>query len=637
MKKLLHERRSKPEAGFTLIELLVVLVVMPLLIGAIAEVLITMMTDSAATNSRLSDSVNAQVSSEYFVRDVQGASRITTDTALSSAGGTYSQASPQICGPGTTPTPTLLLGLYRPAATTSSGVSSPALDVGYWLTGSGTTSEVDRYACTLSSTFTSTPTSHVVMANVPTGPFTGSSVKALVSGTPSIQPTQFATWASTNWTPVASFTITSGVVSLSSTSAATIPVEATLGFSTTNPTVLTVETTAGPAKVQCQGATTSSPFQFSGCLLTGGPTTATAGGGAGITQANVSSIELTVTEPSSSYQYRLLGAPVGGDQEHQSATNPPTLLALGGAGLVLNGTGSNRCAADSSNKDKVCVNGNIVIDGGVISCGTGGVFATGGIQTAGSGTCNGAPVTQTQPIGDPELGVLPSCIPASMFNSSNTYTTVASSVDSRTYQKPGRYQVPLSGVLEPGIYVAEDGLGNVTMAPVPASAGADPYFAENSSGALDRTSGVLIFFPAALGSYGNSSPCLTAAGSTTYSLSDSSVAVAPLDSNQSLYYFNSSGAADVWGWQDSSDPTAMYYSGNNNVCSGNAYGGGDAAFQSECGNTSGNATGSEIYGLGYFPSSVLTLKGNPGFYMGRLDLAGYSPGSGTPYINLSGS
>ena len=75
-------RTDRSEAGFTLIELLVVLVVLPLIMGAVAAAVIgelntTSQSDPHGTFVRLADSHDAQITSAYFVRDVQSASEVS--------------------------------------------------------------------------------------------------------------------------------------------------------------------------------------------------------------------------------------------------------------------------------------------------------------------------------------------------------------------------------------------------------------------------------------------------------------------------------------------------------------------------------------------------------------------------------
>lgn len=74
--------------GFTLIELLIVLVILPLIIGGIATAVIaeldnTSQSDPQGTYVRLADSHDTQITSAYFVRDVQSASAVSTNTSTS--------------------------------------------------------------------------------------------------------------------------------------------------------------------------------------------------------------------------------------------------------------------------------------------------------------------------------------------------------------------------------------------------------------------------------------------------------------------------------------------------------------------------------------------------------------------------
>jgi prepilin-type N-terminal cleavage/methylation domain-containing protein len=73
------------EEGFTLIELLIVLVIIPVVIGAVAAALIVILNntipgDRNGTSARLADSHDSQITSAYFVRDVQSAARVTTSS-----------------------------------------------------------------------------------------------------------------------------------------------------------------------------------------------------------------------------------------------------------------------------------------------------------------------------------------------------------------------------------------------------------------------------------------------------------------------------------------------------------------------------------------------------------------------------
>lgn len=92
-------RARDPERGYTLIELLIVAVIIPLVIGAIASAIIVGYSDSSGVSTRITDSHDAQISSAYFVRDIESATEVSTSTAPGFA----------VCP--ATPTTTQLLGL----------------------------------------------------------------------------------------------------------------------------------------------------------------------------------------------------------------------------------------------------------------------------------------------------------------------------------------------------------------------------------------------------------------------------------------------------------------------------------------------------------------------------------------------
>lgn len=79
---------AQGDDGFTLIELLIVLVILPLIIGGVAAAVIaelnnTSQSDARGTYVRLADSHDTQITSAYFVRDVQSASSVSTNTSTS--------------------------------------------------------------------------------------------------------------------------------------------------------------------------------------------------------------------------------------------------------------------------------------------------------------------------------------------------------------------------------------------------------------------------------------------------------------------------------------------------------------------------------------------------------------------------
>ena len=73
----------KGEEGFTLIELVIVLVILPLVMGAVAVVMLTSLENQQGIQNKLSDSSDATVSTAYYVRDVESAVAVTTTIAPS--------------------------------------------------------------------------------------------------------------------------------------------------------------------------------------------------------------------------------------------------------------------------------------------------------------------------------------------------------------------------------------------------------------------------------------------------------------------------------------------------------------------------------------------------------------------------
>jgi prepilin-type N-terminal cleavage/methylation domain-containing protein len=63
--------------GFTLIELIVATSILGMVMAAAVAVLIVSVRTTTATQSRLSESHDAQITAAYFVNDVQGAEQVT--------------------------------------------------------------------------------------------------------------------------------------------------------------------------------------------------------------------------------------------------------------------------------------------------------------------------------------------------------------------------------------------------------------------------------------------------------------------------------------------------------------------------------------------------------------------------------
>ncbi len=70
------------ESGFTLVELIVVVAVMPIILGAIATALISLLSLQNNVTNRIGDSNDALIASTDFNRDVQSAQLMTTQSAV---------------------------------------------------------------------------------------------------------------------------------------------------------------------------------------------------------------------------------------------------------------------------------------------------------------------------------------------------------------------------------------------------------------------------------------------------------------------------------------------------------------------------------------------------------------------------
>ena len=85
--RLTHSRHSD-EAGFSLIELTVVILIMPLIVGAITFALLGVFNLQTGVTNRITDSAAAQVVASNFVKDVQSANIITTQSLPQCGAGT---------------------------------------------------------------------------------------------------------------------------------------------------------------------------------------------------------------------------------------------------------------------------------------------------------------------------------------------------------------------------------------------------------------------------------------------------------------------------------------------------------------------------------------------------------------------
>ena len=64
------------DAGFTLIELIITVTILPIVVGAIAVALISVLNLQGGTSNRISDSNDALVNSSVFNKDVESAQEI---------------------------------------------------------------------------------------------------------------------------------------------------------------------------------------------------------------------------------------------------------------------------------------------------------------------------------------------------------------------------------------------------------------------------------------------------------------------------------------------------------------------------------------------------------------------------------
>jgi prepilin-type N-terminal cleavage/methylation domain-containing protein len=171
----LRELRDAGEEGFTLIELVVVMIIMPLVVGVLFYAIFVTLQSEAHVSTKVTDSVDSQISSEFYVRDVQSATLVTL---------TKSATTPSVCGTGTR----LLVSLAWPSG---SGNPTGKTVVSYWTESGGTT--LVREACKTGSTRPSTTTSRDFSSTI------SPAHVACVSGKPTCATTATRTWVPAQW------------------------------------------------------------------------------------------------------------------------------------------------------------------------------------------------------------------------------------------------------------------------------------------------------------------------------------------------------------------------------------------------------------------------------------------------------
>lgn len=533
-------------------ELLIAMVLIPLVIGAITEAIVVTLRNSPAVSGHIADSVNAQLTSAYYVRDVQGASYITTDQTIPAP---YTAATPQVCGSSVSHG-TLMLGLYHPAQYSASGMS-----VGYWKETSPASSRLVRYVCTYpTSSFLASVTSSQTVSD------DASAVQV------SIAPSQFIPAAAQGWAPTTAATFLTGQAQLSSAPLASLSVASTAEFTPGN---VTLNTSAGATVVNCTGT-------LANCTINSLLGTLVAGVGASITQDSITALQLLVTEtgaahsalsPSattagSPYTYELSAAPrvgapaVGGvlpsgcapGDGCDSTVPPATLIALGPGGISLNDTAST-----------LQVTGDVLADQGSVTCKAkaGITWQNGGTaqlgNSAATDTCGQAALVAPEP--DPLAPYLPSPFPTQPMRTASGCGTL----------QPGEYTHPITcGVLEPGVYVLDAGI----------SLGGNTSLTVDQSGS-NQGLGALLYLPPA-------GPNST--GTETISMNgNTSLTVPPLTAAQAVSENVPSALAGVFLWQDKGDTTSFALAGHQSVYSS---------------------------GIAYLPSAEVDVTGTPGSTFG---------------------
>lgn len=142
----------RDDGGFTLVEMLVVIVIMPLIVGAISLGLISVFSLQNGVSGRLTDSAGAQIVSSAFLKDVQSAALLTT------------QSSPPQCQSAlaSPPAQTQLLGLAWNGS--GSSINNYQTYVSYVTELDGTTNSLVRQSCSAGNT-TASSTS-IIATNV---------------------------------------------------------------------------------------------------------------------------------------------------------------------------------------------------------------------------------------------------------------------------------------------------------------------------------------------------------------------------------------------------------------------------------------------------------------------------------------
>jgi prepilin-type N-terminal cleavage/methylation domain-containing protein len=501
-------RRDGSDAGFTLIELLLVMVVLPILMGAVVAVIITSLDDQSSVATRLADSADSQVTSAFYVRDVQSAAYMTTTSSPTSTPWT----TPSTCGTGSS----LVLGLEWPSGSSQDVVS-------YWQ--SNLSSAADGASTAGSRSFTSA-TASIAVGDVGKGIVETDSRGVIPFGTtvsgisPTTHTLTLSSALSTTQTSI-SFVLAPQLVRnfCSGSSTATTTAVSQDFFA---PTTQAVITCASGAPATCSGSST-----------TWEPTT------------GVSSITLAIKEPSGQYNYALTGVPrivsgaTGSTTGGGGGQTIPPFLMLGGGDVVNQSSGS------------ITVDGNAVINGGYFNQSNGTFTVTGtgnSIETTdspASSACTPSPatcknisvssVTSISPavddplksVADPTQGTSRGCPSGGTLSGTVTL-------------QPGEYTCALTAetsanvTLQAGVYELDGGLSM-------------------SSNTSLTGFGVLLYVPCNSANTGYGQDTWAPSCSGTLSLQSAKVNVSPLT--------GTSAYAGLWYWQNGGDANQINLKG----------------------------------------------------------------------------
>jgi prepilin-type N-terminal cleavage/methylation domain-containing protein len=526
----LRRLRDAGDDGFTLIELVIVLVILPLILGALAFALIVTFEDSTGVSTRIADSIDSQVTSAFYVRDVQSAQYVTT-TPTPATPLPWRTSGPTRCGSGTT----YVLGLAWASAT-----GTQETVVSYW------TKQLVKGKGTIAATGIVLSTTSLTQGSLTAGDLGEGIVQLGGSG------------VIAQGTSVKKVTRVSGSVTLSRSATPGAGVSFSIGPQ------LVRELCKGPGSgTRPSSVTTSrdffSPFTTAvvSCVAnvaTPKCTTTTAtpktAGHRWVTTLGVTGVTLAVDEPAGKYNYNLtaaprvanaLGSPFGGCQGTGCYGQVPTLLALGGFQVI-----TERAHAH------ITVIGTAVINHGWVTMSNGTTLdATGKIETTDTpptdichltvtgtkeGKCAGTitptpPAHITTPIADPFQG----------FSDPAPETTRPCPAGSATIQ-PGQYKcvLTISGTgetvtLAPGLYEFDTGVRL------------------GGNGNLNATSDVLIYLPCNTAGPGHHQDTWATQCTESFSVTNGNLSAARMLTGP---------YAGLWFWQNEGDASPVTLRGH---------------------------------------------------------------------------